>query len=270
LNEIITQINNAFYRLECFMNGTIKEYQHFDFLLSFTNLFAEVKKSENFTYENCKLIGKYWSITEQIRVDFDNSDFENQDAYDNDDFNKDCEDICFLNYERIDDFSEFTTPDEVAEIETKSSITEIIQELRAGKQQQKQQNKQQKQQQNTYQWLTNPDKELPELYNRMIKGKIISQIDFPAFRSIFTDQPVQSIATKIQWLADGVLLAYFIDSIRNKLPMATDVWSVAKHCFNNAGSLKQSRENYQNNKTGNNKTGKPKQHKLIDDLLKDL
>jgi hypothetical protein len=123
----------------------------------------------------------------------------------------------------------------------------------------------QKQQQNSYQWLIKPDKELPELYNRMIKGKIISQIDFPAFRSIFTGQPVESIATKIQWLADGVLLAYFIDSIRNKLPMATDVWSVAKQCFENASSLKQSQYNYST--VG---TGKPKQHKLIDDLLKDL
>jgi|JFJP01.1.fsa_nt_gi CHAT domain-containing protein len=145
-------------------------------------------------------------------------------------------------------------------------IRSFIQELRAGKQQQKQQSKQQKQQQKTYQWLINPDKELPELYNRM-NGKFIAEIDFPAFRSIFTGQPVQNIATKIQWLADDVLLAYFIDSIRDKItkPKTTDVWSVAKHCFENAESLKQSRGNYQNNKTG-----LPKHHKLIDDLLKDF
>lgn len=144
-------------------------------------------------------------------------------------------------------------------------VRSFIQELRAGKQQQKQQNKQQKQQQKTYQWLINPDKELPELFKRMINGKFIAEIDFPAFSAIFTGQPVQSIATKIQWFSDGVLLAYFIDSIRNKLPMATDVWSVAKRCFENADSLKQSQYNYST--VG---TGLPKQHKLIDDLLKDL
>lgn len=120
----------------------------------------------------------------------------------------------------------------------------------------------------TYQWLTNPDKELPELYKRMIDGKFIAKTDLEAFRAIFTGQPVESITTKLKWLSSKVLLAYFIDSIRNKIPMATDIWKVAKNCFENVEYLKNSQQGYINRKAG--KPQLPLQHKLIDDLLKDL
>jgi len=116
----------------------------------------------------------------------------------------------------------------------------------------------------SYHWLTNPDKELLELYKRM-NGKFIAQIDFPAFGAIFTGQPVTSITNKLKWLKSSALLAYFIDSIGNHIAFA-DFWSVAKYCFENADSLKQSKQNYLNNK----KTGKPQGHNQIDDLLTDL
>lgn len=124
--EIITEINNAFFRLESSMNGSISNYQYFGFNEAFTSLFSEAKKPENFTYNNCKLIGKYWDLIEQIRVDYDRSDFKYTEAYENENFCKDCDEIMYVNWDRIDEFMVFSTPDEIAEAERKFSITDIL------------------------------------------------------------------------------------------------------------------------------------------------
>lgn len=125
--KIVTEINNAFFRLESFMNGTIMDYQYFGFKEAFINLFTEARKHENFNYDNCKLIGKYFQLTEQIRIDTDKGDYENCEiAIDNKMFCKDCNEILYLNWERIEDFEEFLTPDEITESERKYSITDIL------------------------------------------------------------------------------------------------------------------------------------------------
>ena len=124
--EIITEINNAFFRLESFMNGSISNYQYFGFNEAFTSLFKKNKKPENFTYNNCKLIGKYWDLIEQIRVDYDRSDFKYTEAYENENFCKDCDEIMYVNWDRIEEFMVFSTPDEIAEAERKFSITDIL------------------------------------------------------------------------------------------------------------------------------------------------
>jgi hypothetical protein len=125
--KIVTEINNAFFRLESFMNGTIMDYQYFGFKEAFINLFTEARKHENFNYDNCKLIGKYFQLTEQIRIDTDKGDYENCEiAIDNKMFCKDCNEILYLNWERIEDFEEFSTPDEITESERKYSITDIL------------------------------------------------------------------------------------------------------------------------------------------------
>jgi len=125
--KIVTEINNAFFRLESFMNGTIMDYQYFGFKEAFINLFTEARKHENFNYDNCKLIGKYFQLTEQIRIDTDKGDYKNCEiAIDNKMFCKDCNEILYLNWERIEDFEEFLTPDEITESERKYSITDIL------------------------------------------------------------------------------------------------------------------------------------------------
>lgn len=126
IKEILAEINNAFFRFEYFMNGRINEYKYFGFNEAFTKLFNEAKKPENFTYNTCKLIGKYWQLTEQIRVDYDQREFANVEALDNEMFWEDCKEILYLNWDRFEDFIEFTTPDEIAEIERKFSITNIL------------------------------------------------------------------------------------------------------------------------------------------------
>ena len=126
LSELIEGINNAFFRIESFMNGKVNDYLHFGFNDAFTKLFFEIRKPENYTYANCKLIGKYYELTSQISFNYDKSDFENDNAYENEIFCKDCEEIMYLNWERVEEFCQFSTPDEIAEYERKFSITDIV------------------------------------------------------------------------------------------------------------------------------------------------
>ena len=125
IQEHINSINNAFFRIESYMKGVIKEYKYFGFDNAFTLLFKEARKYENFTQENCKLIGHYWKIAERIRVDFDQSDFDNQDANADPHFCEDCEELTNLAYERIEEFTDFVA-DEIEEYERKISITDIV------------------------------------------------------------------------------------------------------------------------------------------------
>lgn len=125
-DHIIIKLNNAFFRLEAFMKGTISDYFHFDFSRAFTELFYYTKKQENFTYENCKRVGQYWELTEQIRYDYDKSDFENHNAYKNKAFCKDCEILMSINWDRIEEFSSFTTPDELEKQNKKKSISNLM------------------------------------------------------------------------------------------------------------------------------------------------
>ena len=123
--EIINDINNAFYRLESFANGTLSKYEHFDFHAAFTNLFNETLKPDNYTNENCARIGKYWQLLDFIQQGADKGWFENDNALDNTDFENDCNAIANLSWNRIEEFDQFTTPDEIAEFEYKNSITDI-------------------------------------------------------------------------------------------------------------------------------------------------
>jgi hypothetical protein len=124
--KVVQKLNDAFFKLEAFMNGSVLDYFHFDFSRAFTELFYYTRKAENYTYDNCKRIGKYWKLTEQIRVDYDQSDFENVKAYDNKAFNKDCNTLMSINWDRIEEFTSFATPDEIEEQTKKKSVVDLI------------------------------------------------------------------------------------------------------------------------------------------------
>lgn len=124
--EIVSEINDAFYRLESFSHGRISDYHYFGFNVMFTKLFVEAKKQKNYTYKNNKLIGKYWDLTEQIRYDYDKGNFENYQAYENEMFCKDCEEIMYLNWDRIEEFCDFSSLDEREGFERKFSISDIL------------------------------------------------------------------------------------------------------------------------------------------------
>uniref|UniRef100_UPI00404A0FA8 hypothetical protein n=1 Tax=Flavobacterium sp. TaxID=239 RepID=UPI00404A0FA8 len=124
--KVVEKLNNAFFRLEAFMNGSIKDYTHFDFNTSFTELFYFTRKPENYTYDNCRKIGQYWELTEQIRVDYDKTNFDNENAYDNKAFCKNCDVITSIAWNRLEEFIEFQTPDEIEEQTRKKSIADLM------------------------------------------------------------------------------------------------------------------------------------------------
>lgn len=115
----------------------------------------------------------------------------------------------------------------------------------------------------SYLWQDNPLTELPELYNKMKGVFIASEHTLEQFTAIFTGQPVENI-TPIKWKGKIALLAYFIDQIfeKEKIPPNSELWSIAKECFENAENLKQAKNNYLANKNG-----KPKGYSKIDNLL---
>ena len=124
--KVVQKLNDAFFKLEAFMNGTINNYKHFDFNTAFTELFYFTRKAENYTYDNCKRVGQYWGLTEQIRVDYDKTNFDNIKAYENKAFCNDCNIITSIAWDRIEEFNSFQTPDEVEEQTRKKSISDLM------------------------------------------------------------------------------------------------------------------------------------------------
>ncbi|WP_396191857.1 hypothetical protein [Flavobacterium sp.] len=105
INKLISEINNAFYRLEKFMKGIDLEYNAYYFNDAFTLLFNEMNKLENKSASNDALINGYYTIINQIYYDYDKSDFLNTDAYENEDFNRDCNEIEYLAFNRYEEFN---------------------------------------------------------------------------------------------------------------------------------------------------------------------
>jgi hypothetical protein len=105
INKLISEINNAFYRLEKFMKGIDLEYNAYYFNDAFTLLFNEMNKLENKSASNDALINGYYTIINQICFDYDKSDFLNTDAYENEDFNRDCNEIEYLACDRYEEFN---------------------------------------------------------------------------------------------------------------------------------------------------------------------
>jgi hypothetical protein len=125
-DKVVQKLNDAFFKLEAFMNGTISDYKYFDFNTAFTELFYFTRLEENYTYDNCKRIGQYWELTAQISVDFDKSDFKNSKAYNNKAFCSVCNKIISIHWDRMEEFSSFQTPDEVEEQTKKKTISDLI------------------------------------------------------------------------------------------------------------------------------------------------
>lgn len=104
IETIISDINNAFFRLEKFMEGATSIYQTFLFNDAFTIFFNELNKVENINSKNFNLRDGYHSLLYHIDYAFDKSEFKNQDAYENEDFERDCNEICYLHFYRSAEF----------------------------------------------------------------------------------------------------------------------------------------------------------------------
>lgn len=127
---IILNINSAFYRLEKFMEGSNPIYQSFLFYDAFTIFYNELNKIENITPINHNIRDGYQYFISQLYYAYDKSEFKNQGAYDNEDFNRDCNELFYINYlisfeSEIDDFY-FKMPSIVDIVKPSNSAPEII------------------------------------------------------------------------------------------------------------------------------------------------
>jgi hypothetical protein len=107
------------------------------------------------------------------------------------------------------------------------------------------------------------DIQLQTLYKALINEYIHSKTTFEQFKAVFTTQPVETI-TKIDWLKEPVLLAYFIDNLFDKkyIRRHPKKWKILDIVFTKAENLKQITENYKNNQRG-----QPLNHSEIDKLI---
>lgn len=124
MKDIVENINNAFFRFENFANGAISEYKYFGFKNAFIALFNEAIKPDNYTHETCKLIGNYYTLANQVEIDYDKGGFDNDNCYDNNDFCKDCEELTYLAWDMVEEFCKFPTPTEKERL----SIIDITQQ----------------------------------------------------------------------------------------------------------------------------------------------
>ena len=107
------------------MKGSSLEYTSFYFNDAFTLLFNELHKFENLNNNNDALINSYYKIINQVCYDYDKSDFLNTDAYENDGFNRDCNEIEYLACDRYEEFN----IDEDGN-STKTSITDLVHNIK--------------------------------------------------------------------------------------------------------------------------------------------
>ncbi len=107
------------------------------------------------------------------------------------------------------------------------------------------------------------DIQLEALYKALINEYIHSETTLEQFKAVFTAQPVETI-TKIDWLKEPVLLAYFIDNLFDKkyIRRHSKKWKMLDIVFTKAENLKQITENYKNNQRG-----QPLNHSEIDKLI---
>lgn len=104
IDIIISDINNAFFRLEKFMDSSVSIYQSFLFNDAFTLFFNGLNKVENINARNFKWRDDYHNLLYHIDYAFDKSEFKNEDAYQNEDFERDCNEICYIHFYRAAEF----------------------------------------------------------------------------------------------------------------------------------------------------------------------
>lgn len=104
IEKLISDINNAFFRLEKFMDGSVSTYQSFLFNDYFTLFFNKLNKLENVNAKNYSLRDGYYYFSSQLYYAYDKSEFKNQDAYKNENFNRDCNELFYINDSRSSEF----------------------------------------------------------------------------------------------------------------------------------------------------------------------
>jgi hypothetical protein len=83
-------------------------------------------------------------------------------------------------------------------------------------------------------WCTDPDKELPELYSKMLKEYqlIASETTYEQFKAIFTGKPINKSFVPVRWHQDNASeLLYFNEAIKNKVNVVWNIYQRLTACF---------------------------------------
>jgi len=102
------------------------------------------------------------------------------------------------------------------------------------------------------------------LYNQLIDNYIIDKHTNPNhFKAIFKDEPLPKDFIKIKWLAEPILLSYFIFTLTDKKKIVKHKhWAITAYCFEPKCNLRQLADGFRNSKTG-----EPKRADEIDQVL---
>jgi len=86
---------------------------------------------------------------------------------------------------------------------------------------------------------------------------------FNSFEAVFSSKPLPPGFEPVKWISEPVLLAYLIYELKEQKNISKiKHWSIAENCFTNSKNLRQLADGFRNSKTG-----KPKDHDSIDEIL---
>ena len=123
----------------------------------------------------------------------------------------------------------------------------------------------------SFNWNIVRENELIDLYDLLIKKyKLIANDTIQSqVIDIFTGKQLNDDFKPIEWTAPKNLNVYFLSELLDKKKLHQQIevtpWLKAKYCFKDGTNFSQIKQQYENTKTG-----LPRGHEIIDNLLKDL
>ena len=105
IDNLITDINNAFDRLEQFSKGKTNDYRSYLFNDAFTILVNELNKPRAVNHKYNDIGSSYWYLMNQLDYAFDKGLFDSDDATNNIYFCRDLEEISYIQWHRNEDLN---------------------------------------------------------------------------------------------------------------------------------------------------------------------
>jgi len=106
-NDLIIEINNAFYKLERFMDGKTNQYKYYGFKDKILKVLSEGVQEANTSPDNSKLLMDYWYYMYQIYAEYCTSRIKNETAIQNAEFISDINEIDSLKWKNINKWSPY-------------------------------------------------------------------------------------------------------------------------------------------------------------------
>lgn len=123
MDKIQKKLFKAFNKLEQFMAGSNSEYKSFPFNDTITLLLHDYFKEGSLDYDKHGIQEDYFDLIAQIYYDYEKANFMNTNAYDNSDFNKDCNELGYISRHR---FQEFGLACELDDTGSRISINDLV------------------------------------------------------------------------------------------------------------------------------------------------